>query len=565
MDTEGFLREHEILYSGNSLMMGRIHWHILKANSELERRSKKIPQSGEGRDHFNFHSAKVSLTDFGKEVLGKEIHWWIYKQETDFEDLKSKTESTLRKVQKLKEDAQELERSFITSDYKELILRLKSFTDEHEKEICSLYDYVIYLENKDILAPCVLFSYDTWGSTRLSERIIKITKGSIDEDFGNVQNCTDIALGILCGGRPVITREASEMDSEIYDRLDPEDYQRGRVINRKELFMRTSRSVLDEFQMYFENIRNSLRKILKEIENFNCETSPIIRTIDCGSRIKDRIRFCLVQCDFSIKESPRTEPFGYLLDDEPEIKAKIFSALELGRENDVDIICFPELSFEKSWIEEIRGKYNDMVIVGGSYYDNGYNICPIIVEGILHKPLYAKCNPASSEQPIEAGRGMKCGRIVYNFQTKFGNFSVLNCIDYPHISTHVIKNGGVVLDFIINPSYDSNVKRFESQCNLDCENSNITVIRVNKAGERFGGSSIFCKEHQSIIDRFESSGWRKSSDQKYRLIGLNGEQIIIVDIDVCKNPSVDLPIGYSPRTSIIADYRLLDGVWKKAT
>lgn len=565
MDIEGLFQEHKILHSGSSLVMGKIHWHILKAYAEFERRSTKTSQSGEERGHFfNIYRAGESFTEFGKEAYGKEIHWWIYKQETDFEDLKLRTKSVLEDLQKLKEDAQELERSFIPNDYKELILRIKAFTAEHEKEISSLYEYVIYLENKDILAPCILFSYDTWGSTRLSERTIKITRDSIDEDFDTVKICTDLALGISRGGHPVIASEVSNMSYELYERLDPEDYQKGYSISRKDLIIRTSRLVLDEFQMYFENVRNSLRKILNEIERLNSETSPIIRRIDCGSRIKDKIRFCLVQCDFSVSESPRTEPFGYSLDGELEVKAKIFSALELGKENDVDVICFPELSCRRSWVEEIQRKYDNMAIVGGSYYDNGYNICPIIIEGILHKPLYAKCYPSSGEQPIEAGRGMKCGKIAYVFQTKFGVFSVLNCIDYPRLSNHIIENGGITLDYIVNPCYDPNITRFEPRCNSDCEDYNITIIRVNKAGEGFGGSSIFCKEHTSIVSRFEANGWRNSSDQKYQVIRLNGEQVTIADIDVCKVPPVGLPTRYSPRVSIIADYRFSDGSWRRS-
>lgn len=562
MAFEDLFQEHEILYSGNSLTLGKIHWNILKADTEFERRSKtETPDD----DFKEFRQAEESFTEFGKEAYGHEIHWWVYKQETDFEDLKSRTESTLNSLQKLKEDAVDLDQSFIPADYNELISRIKTFTDEHETEINNLYEYVIFLRNKDVLAPTILFSFDVWGSTRLSDRTIKITKDDIDEDLDRVKLCTDIVLGIRYGCYPTISSVHSDMDYELYSRLDPEEYQKGHTVDKRELLIRISRLVLGELEIYFENIRNSLRMILKEIENFNSETSPIVRTIDYGNRIKDKIRFCLVQCDFSVEELPRSELFGYSVVDESEVKAKIFSALEIGKENNIDVICFPELSFKQSWIDEIQKKYDEMIIVGGSYYDGGYNVCPILIGSVLHEPPYAKCYPSPGEKAIEIGREMEKGKLVYNFQTKCGNFSVLNCIDYPHLSNRVINDGKIKLDFIINPCYDSNIKRFESQCNSDCENFNITVIRVNKAGEKFGGSGIFCKEHRSIISRFESGGWRDPDDQEYQLIRLKKEQMVIADVDICNVPTVALPTGYSPRVSVIAEYQFLDGVWQKST
>ena len=220
------------------------------------------------------------------------------------------------------------------------------------------------MSNKDILAPCILFSVDIWGSKRVLDQI-DIVKDSLYEGYDIVKNCTDIALNIRYNHRPTVSYVYSEMDYELFSRLDPEDYQKGHGVDEKALIIRTSRLVISELKTYFRNIRNSLEKILKEIETFNSETLPVVRTIDYGSRIRENIRFCLVQCDFPVKESPRTEPFGYSLDGESDIKAKIFSALELGKENDIAVICFPELSFRRSWVEEIQREYDNMVIVGG--------------------------------------------------------------------------------------------------------------------------------------------------------------------------------------------------------
>jgi len=86
----------------------------------------------------------------------------------------------------------------------DLIRKIKEFTESHREEIRALYDYVVWLHEKDLLAPCILFTYRIWGSTRLSDRMVEITANTIDEDQKMVKICTEVALGLRMRGKYTI-------------------------------------------------------------------------------------------------------------------------------------------------------------------------------------------------------------------------------------------------------------------------------------------------------------------------------------------------------------------------
>ena len=278
------------------------------------------------------------------------------------------------------------------------------------------------------------------------------------------------------------------------------------------------------------------------------------------------VRFCLVQMDFSLKSQPAPKEYGHVLKEKGKIKNKIFKALDIANKNKVNIVCFPELSFTKEWVEEIKDKYMEMIIIGGSYYDGGYNVCPIIIDREYIEPPYKKCCPSPIENPETTGRGMKSGNIIYIFQTKCGRFSVLTCIDYTKHSRRVCEYENNGIDFIINPSCDKNIFRFQSRCNSDCEDYDINVIQVNKApdNDKYGGTCIIGKEHDDILYKLINDGFKPEDDIKYKLFQINIETMIIADLNIkIKAPPVSLPIGYTGRIRISKDrcYKYKNEIW----
>jgi len=68
---------HDALFSPATLMLGNIHWTLLRAANLMDaRRWNKVRTEGKG--YFT-----SEMTDFGKEVGLDEINWWVFKKERD--------------------------------------------------------------------------------------------------------------------------------------------------------------------------------------------------------------------------------------------------------------------------------------------------------------------------------------------------------------------------------------------------------------------------------------------------------------------------------------------------
>jgi predicted amidohydrolase len=552
-------KDHEVLYSGSSLKLGESHWYMLRAKSLLQ----KVCIRPDFKPGTIYRSNEIT-TQLGKEVFGHEIHWWVYQKENNHDELLLKTQIALNSLQKLKEDADSLKKTFTAESYQKLINNLKEFTESHREQIDIFSEYVLWLAKKDPYAPILLFSFEGWGSTtRINERTLEICNTSIDENREIVKICTDISLGLSDHYKPVKSRVEQEMAADIYDTMDPEN-RYTITLDKKILNIRIAHRVLDEFEIYIENIRDSLKNIIDEIEKFNGEPLPVVRTLNFGNRIKEIIRFCIVQINYPLR--PISGSFGFEPSEERLLKEKIISAIKIAQDNSVDLICFPELCFKKEWVEELLPFSTNMVIVCGSYYEDSYNMCPLIIHGHIVVPPYKKHTPSPAEQGIVLGQGMKPGKIVYIYKTDIGTFSTLVCIDYAHLSHHIISQVKSDIDFIVNPCYDDNISRFQKQCNFDCENHNLTILQVNRADSpdgKYGKSGIISKEHKTIIDSFTSGHFREDpDDEKYLLVKLRNEEMVIADLNLAiKAPPVDLPVSYIGRLKICKLYEYTNSNW----
>lgn len=250
---------HEKLFSRASLKIGKIQWYLSKADFEMEKLSYTNGKLGE----------RV-VTAFGQEV-SDEIQWWIFKKETNVEEIMNRTQVTLKSGQKLKEALLSLKKNFSPKSYEELISKIKEFAESHVKEVDDLLDYVIWLNKKDVLAPSILYTYRVWGSTRLSDRYIPITVSTIDDERPEViMRTTEIALGLRSRWGPTIGSVYSDICSDMADSIDPE-YCSEFSIPKEYLITRTSHEVLDELATTFEKLRDSLRNILLEIDRFKAQ------------------------------------------------------------------------------------------------------------------------------------------------------------------------------------------------------------------------------------------------------------------------------------------------------
>jgi hypothetical protein len=173
------------------------------------------------------------------------------------------------------------------------------------------------------------------------------------------------------------------------------------------------------------------------------------------------------------------------------------------------------------------------------------------------------------ECAISPGKGMNSGNDIkiFSITNKKISFAVLICMDYPKECWRLYHQLGrdEKVNLIFNPQYNSDVKRFQRKANSDCETQFVDIIQINVAD--YGGTCVIGKEHNKIIGRFISEGFREDDEITYKIceVSRNKEMAIIVDIDILKEIIVPTPIDSNPmpRISLVGSYQHKDNQWVK--
>ena len=256
-----------------------------------------------------------------------------------------------------------------------------------------------------------------------------------------------------------------------------------------------------------------------------------------------------------------TKTFPSRLENKGKVKKKILKAIDIATKNKVKIICFPELSFDQEFVREVK-KYKNIVIIGGSYYDsNRYNMCPVFING--QEYLLRKIHPSPNfETEIIAGKKMKCGDeiIVFTTKNKKLRFGVLICMDYIHEGRELC---GEKINFIFNPSYNSDPRRFQKDADVNCENFHVDTFMANviKRDTKFGGTCVIGLEHKDNLNRLKEEGIKPDDGIDYKLCEINDESMIFVEIRLNKI-SVPTAADATPRFKLISTYNYSNGKWK---
>ncbi len=254
---DNWIEEHERLFSDTGIKLGKILWYLLKATQEMQKKSYSSAEDGK------------RLTDFGNEVGNDEIYWWIHKKEDNVKELEGKVHETLDSVQELKVATSELNDTGIET-YADLVTVLKEFTDAYEPQINTLFEFVCWLDHKDSMAPVMLFAYRVWGSTRISERWVELDAPNLEEEKPRVlELLTEMAYGLFQRYEYMVVSVERNIASDMYD-SDPENYS-DMSISEAQIMVRTTHRVIEEFAIFFREIRDSLRNIKLEIEKHFAE------------------------------------------------------------------------------------------------------------------------------------------------------------------------------------------------------------------------------------------------------------------------------------------------------
>ncbi|KAF5428623.1 hypothetical protein C5S39_10985, partial [Candidatus Methanophagaceae archaeon] len=128
---------------------------------------------------------------------------------------------------------------------------------------------------------------------------------------------------------------------------------------------------------------------------------PRIQPVHISETQQEIVRVAVVQFCFEL-----TESFPFAIKNKDEVKTKISSALDIAKADGANIVCFPEHCLREEWISEIKEKYPDMIVIGGSFYKDNKNICPVIMESDVEIPCQPKITPSASESSEIMGTRM---------------------------------------------------------------------------------------------------------------------------------------------------------------
>ena len=269
---------------------------------------------------------------------------------------------------------------------------------------------------------------------------------------------------------------------------------------------------------------------------------PKIQTVHILETEQEIVRIAVAQFCFEL-----TESFPFTIKDKGEVKTKIFSTLDIAKQDGANIVCLPELCLCEEWISEIKGKYPDMIIIGGSFYKDNKNICPIIMESDTDIPCQPKITPSPFEHGIMGPRMMPGDRI-YKYETRFGRFVILICIDFDDLA-HFFRETDI--DMIFCPSFNSANERFQNEAHSHVERTPSYILIANTG--LYGGTSIFGQLNKNYFGELADCGCEERGDSTYKLceVKKGQEEVIIADFNL-DHKYVQVPTPSNPNNVIIS-------------
>ena len=250
---------------------------------------------------------------------------------------------------------------------------------------------------------------------------------------------------------------------------------------------------------------------------------PKIQTVHISETEQEIVRIAVAQIYFEL-----TESLPFTIKKRDEVKTKIFSALEIAKQDGVNIVCLPELCLCEEWINEIKRKYIDMIVIGGSFYEDNKNICPIMWESDIDIPHQPKITPSASERGVMGPR-MVPGERVYKYETRFGKFVILICKDFDDLAHYFRKSD---IDMIFCPSFNPDNERFQEEANSHVKKTPSYVLIANTG--KYGGTSIFGRMHKDYFETLVDGKCKDAGDSTYKLCEIKEgqEEVILHDFRI---------------------------------
>ncbi|MCD4746259.1 MAG: hypothetical protein K8R58_08165 [Bacteroidales bacterium] len=171
--------------------------------------------------------------------------------------------------------------------------------------------------------------------------------------------------------------------------------------------------------------------------------------------------------DYTIDNTPFGLPQIY--DQDLQIN-KIKKCLDIAKNKGINVVIFPELSISlkknkrKKLVKYIE-KFafdNDMIIIAGTFYDDE-GICKNVTVLPTGSVFTYKLRPSIFESSTKGGNGMSFSDTLHLFNTKYGDFLTLVCVDLisddANYKVRELSNKGL-LDMLINISFNPKSQEF---------------------------------------------------------------------------------------------------------
>ena len=356
---------------------------------------------------------------------------------------------------------------------------------------------------------------------RRSKEIYKSTKDTPLMDFGqrtcrqthelSLQNPLDLEIGL---GRIINTAK------EWCEYITHEDKKKSACDKLKSLENMDVQEKVMAFSEIFDFISTNL-------------SIPRIRIVHICEVQQEVVRVAIVQFCYQL-----TKSFPFVIENKEMVKSKIFSGLDIAKNDGANIVCLPELCLFEAWIPEIKKKYSDMIVISGGYYKDNKNTCPVIMKSKVNLIYQSKITPAAPEDKEMWESGMIPGDSIYKYETQFGKFVILICRDFERFA-HYFRD--IDVDFIICPSFNGAIDRFHIEANNHVTKNPSYILMANTGV--FGGSSIFAQLNKNYFYRLVGEGCKDEEDMSFKLCEakIGKDEIIIANFNLT-HKSIQIPV-----------------------
>src|SRR5215471_4712717 len=137
---------HADLFTPDTTRVGEILWLLLRAEQDKRALTRREVESG-----------RHEYTELGEEIGRDEIHWWVFKKETDHNTLRGRTDEALQAARRLRAASKAMRRQM--TSYPDLLAALKQFAVDHRADLSVVAEYLNWLRGRNPLAPAILFTY----------------------------------------------------------------------------------------------------------------------------------------------------------------------------------------------------------------------------------------------------------------------------------------------------------------------------------------------------------------------------------------------------------------------